>query len=243
MYQTLITKTLNLCNVILAIIYPDISIFPLYSIAVNFILPQYSFSQRCSNGSLSATRRRRGNNIPTDTETSIHEWVMWCVVWCGVMRCGVLWWYGVWCGVVWRDVMWCDGKGLSVRWGGVVQCSLMLCIIFDLTSCFLLHLSGIQYEPKFILYYSVGLLYSVLLFSIYFHSFFLYFFRSSIWTGIPSEFIKWKITWKYELEISSSWWWKYQFYRRYLRLIIPIYFNVFNSILFHFILFEFISLS
>ena len=29
-----------------------------------------------------------------------------------------------------------------------------------------------MYEPKFILYYSVGLLYSVLLFSIYFHSFF-----------------------------------------------------------------------
>ena len=170
-----------------------------------------------------------------------------CGVVCDVVCGGVVWWYKVW----WCDVVWCDGMGWDGMWwerikcGVVVLCHLMLCIVFDLTSCFLIHPIVFIWNIVWTEVHSLVLCWSTLFCSRIFYllPFFFSFFRSSIWAGIPSEFIKWKITWKNELEISSSWWWKYQFCRRYLRLIIPIYFNVFNSILFHFISFEFISLS
>ena len=37
-----------------------------------------------------------------------------CLVWCGVVSCGVVWCGVVLCGVVWRGVVWC-----GVFWYGV----------------------------------------------------------------------------------------------------------------------------
>ncbi len=44
------------------------------------------------------------------------------MVWCGVVRLGVLWCGVVWCGVVWSGVMW-----FGVAWRGVLCCGVVWC--------------------------------------------------------------------------------------------------------------------
>jgi hypothetical protein len=54
--------------------------------------------------------------------------VMWCDVWCDVMRCDVMWWHCdviQWCDVMWCDVLWCDVMWCVMWCVMTVMCDVM----------------------------------------------------------------------------------------------------------------------